>query len=904
MRSGPDSPCASMSPNAGSYLRTWRVVLWAMLVGLAAAGPARGQCEPKWLYGPSQALNVDIAKVVTSWDPDEGGPANPLLVGAGLVVAGSHIMAWDEGTMRVLGGGIPATVRAMTTFNTRLVVGGSFTTAGGVPANYIAMWDGASWQPIGSGFDGTVYALTVFNGELIAGGSFTHAGEAVVNRIARWDGASWQPFGAPGMDDGAVKCLAVYNSQIIAAGTFNEIMGEWVHSFVRWDGSAWQEFGQFGPGTRDVLAMTVYNGELIAAGDFDHMDGVEASSIVRWDGVTWRTLGSGMENPLDNDPVVHTVQVHNGELIAGGSFLKAGGVNARNIARWDGASWHAMGDYWYPRVFGLTLHDGALIAAGDYGVNPDTGIQVGGLSRWDGGSWSRFEYGLDGFVDYSGVSAFEAYAGELIAAGEIDTANCVEVNRIAGWDGSTWRALGSGMNDGVYDLATYHGELVAGGDFTTAGGAPASRIARWNGNVWLPLGAGVNSWVNALAVFRDELVAAGNFTQAGGTAALRVARWDGAGWNPLGLGVKYNDNSGEARALGEYGGDLIVGGYFKFAGGSSANYIARWDGSAWYPLGSGMNSSVSALAIFDGDLVAAGGFTTAGGNAANRIARWDGSQWHALGTGLNATVYAMQVFEDELFVGGSFTTAGGVAAKYIARWDGSSWQPLGAGMNDRVYSLATHGSELVVGGEFTKGDGQISGYWARWGCPEGPPPCPGDPTNLGASEPLKGVANLTWLDNAFNETGFRVRREQYLQGTWKNPTVVGTLPPDSATFAQSPGQGFWRYQVQAFTDECESAWTPLAPVAAAKPGGPTVTKANGSAKIDWTDNTNFESKYQIQRQKKVGNLWTNLVVVASPAKNAVTHTDSPDAGTWRYRLRALSPAGNSVFTPWKTITLP
>jgi hypothetical protein len=93
-------------------------------------------------------------------------------------------------------------------------------------------------------------------------------------------------------------------------------------------------------------------------------------------------------------------------------------------------------------------------------------------------------------------------------------------------------------------------------------------------------------------------------------------------------------------------------------------------------------------------------------------------------------------------------------------------------------------------------------------------------------------------------------------------------------------------------------------VAAAKPGGPSVTKVNGSAKIDWTDNTNFESKYQIQRQKKVGNLWTNLVVAASPAKNAVTYTDSPGAGTWRYRVRALSPAGNSAFTPWKTVTLP
>jgi hypothetical protein len=39
----------------------------------------------------------------------------------------------------------------------------------------------------------------------------------------------------------------------------------------------------------------------------------------------------------------------------------------------------------------------------------------------------------------------------------------------------------------------------------------------------------------------------------------------------------------------------------------SANYIARWNGTSWSALGTGMNGSVSALAVLpNGDLIAGG----------------------------------------------------------------------------------------------------------------------------------------------------------------------------------------------------------------------------------------------------------------------------------------------------------
>jgi hypothetical protein len=86
-----------------------------------------------------------------------------------------------------------------------------------------------------------------------------------------------------------------------------------------------------------------------------------------------------------------------------------------------------------------------------------------------------------------------------------------------------------------------------------------------------------------------------------------------------------------------------------------------------------MNGSVNALAVSGTDLYAGGYFTTAGGVTANRIAKWNGSAWSALGSGMNYPVNALAVSGTDLYAGGSFSTAGGVSAKSIAKWNGSAW---------------------------------------------------------------------------------------------------------------------------------------------------------------------------------------------------------------------------------------
>jgi hypothetical protein len=76
---------------------------------------------------------------------------------------------------------------------------------------------------------------------------------------------------------------------------------------------------------------------------------------------------------------------------------------------------------------------------------------------------------------------------------------------------------------------------------------------------------------------------------------------------------------------------------------------------------------VEGLVVSGGDVYAGGFFTTAGGVAANYIAKWDGSSWSALGSGMNRPVLALALSGSKLYAGGFFTTVGGKVSPYTAR---------------------------------------------------------------------------------------------------------------------------------------------------------------------------------------------------------------------------------------------
>jgi hypothetical protein len=332
------------------------------------------------------------------------------------------------------------------------------------------------------------------------------------------------------------------------------------------------------------------------------------------------------------------------------------------------------------------------------------GITVNHIAQWNGSSWSALGSGMNGAVYALAASGSTVYAG-----GTFTTAGGVVVNRIAKWNGSSWSALGSGMDSDVVALALSGSDVYAGGVFFTAGGVPASRIAKWNGSSWSPLGSGANNYVLTLAVSGSNVYAGGTFTFAGDVPANRIAVWNGSSWSALGSGM---DN--QVNALLVSGSNLYVGGNFSTAGDVAANYVAKWDGNTWSALGSGMNDRVDALAMSGTDLYAGGNFTTADGMTANYIAKWNGSSWSALDSGMNQRVETVVASGSFVYAGGNFTTAGGVAANYIAQWNGSSWSGVGSVLGNTVRALAVSGIAVYAGGDFTTAGGVAANHIAQW----------------------------------------------------------------------------------------------------------------------------------------------------------------------------------------------
>ncbi|MFZ4576023.1 MAG: WD40 repeat domain-containing protein, partial [Phycisphaerales bacterium] len=316
--------------------------------------------------------------------------------------------------------------------------------------------------------------------------------------------------------------------------------------------------------------------------------------------------------------------------------------------------------------------------------------------------------------------------GDLIAGGEFATAGGVTVNFIARWNGSSWLPLGTGMSNAVRALAVMpNGDIIAGGGFLNAGGRQVNYIARWDGTSWSALGSGM--WgtnfpvVHALCVLPSgELIAGGDFITAGGVTVNRIARWNGSAWAPLGGGT-----SGSVRALAfTPNGDIIAGGNFLTAGGVVASHIARWDGASWSSLGGGMDSGaatsfVYALAVMpNGDLVAGGTFSAAGGQVVRSIARWNGTVWAPLGPGAGGLVRTLCPLPN-----GDIIAGGWLGINWVRRWNGSSWTTIGSSFADPNQShsygvnslVVLQSGDVIAGGNFGSVDGLWTNFIARWG---------------------------------------------------------------------------------------------------------------------------------------------------------------------------------------------
>ena len=377
-----------------------------------------------------------------------------------------------------------------------------------------------------------------------------------------------------------------------------------------------------------------------------------------------------------------------------------------------------------PYCLRLLLIATILLLSGGVDAGPASAVQQPGDEHWAGDLTLS---GFDGFI----TRLVSDQHGNTYAGGDFTSIDSEMLNHIARWDGMKWSALGNGLERPANNLALdSRGNLYTDVLVIPESGLPETLVMRWDGSAWSPLPGDLSSLVDTLAEgresnilindlvtdSRDQLYAGGYFYLAMSDQYVGyVARWDGSHWTLLGSGMDHT-----VYHLAVDGDDnLYAGGEFTTAGGVPANRIAQWDGDAWKALGSGLGGQAPTIADLEADengsLYITGQFETVGDLPAPLIARWDGSAWSDLAPGTrqgwfegeSAAFFDLFVSQrGDLYAGGSFTTIDSVEAHNIARWDGKTWSALGTaggnGVNERVYAISVDEQEQVFLGGYFK----------------------------------------------------------------------------------------------------------------------------------------------------------------------------------------------------------
>lgn len=521
--------------------------------------------------------------------------------------------------------------------NGALVVSGNFNIPSGDYFDTIAMWSGGQW----SGFAGAPY---VAGGSPLAldgnGNLLASTAPGLGYDVARWSGSSWIALGST-FDGPVLDIVTLPNGDLIACGNFTSVGSVTARQVARWNGSAWSAANTSGPssGTTVSRLAVLPNGDVVAGGDFRSLSGSKHMLARNAGGTFWFDMGVP---PPSTATAVHyfhranAMTLFSGDLIVGGYFTTVGGIGVSGVARWNGLTWQALGKGLNGPVTALgSGKDGRLVVGGDFRTTDAVGCD--GVTYRDGNGWHPMSTGVLGTVS----AVLPRTNGDIIVGGQISRvggslplhAGGVPVNNIARWDGTSWQALGDGLNGDVYGLVEMvNGDIIAGGAFSASGTTLLNNIAQWSeaSAAWQPLGSGVNGTVYSLHYDR-QLVIGGDILQAGGLPTNGVALWNiSTGWSNSTsmpgqhIVVRSVDVAND--------GSIIAGGDFDLSRGSPGNYIARFSNSTWNSIGSGFDNFVNAVAVIPGgDIVAAGGFTASGATTVGGLARWKNGTWSTFG---------------------------------------------------------------------------------------------------------------------------------------------------------------------------------------------------------------------------------------------------------------------------------
>ena len=220
-------------------------------------------------------------------------------------------------------------------------------------------WEAATPFPGVSGGNRKVSCMDVYNNELIVGGDFTSIGGIVASGIARWNGLKWSNVGQANLFNSNVKDIIQYNNKLyFTADKLYVWDGIILQAVTYLNGN--QQLNIDGQGD-----LHVFNGDLYIVGSSKLIkyNGVTASDITinspvkgspkclddfnnnlylgtdeglfRYQNNTWTDI-TGITN---TPPNIIDIEKYNNELYVLGYFGSIGGITAYNFAKYDGNNW-------------------------------------------------------------------------------------------------------------------------------------------------------------------------------------------------------------------------------------------------------------------------------------------------------------------------------------------------------------------------------------------------------------------------------------------------------------------------------------------------------------------------------------------------------------------------------------
>jgi len=215
-----------------------------------------------------------------------------------------------------------------------------------------------------------------------------------------------------------------------------------------------------------------------------------------------------------------------------------------------------------------------------------------------------------------------------------------------------------------------------------------------------------------------------------------------------------------------------------------------------------------------------------------------------------------------------------------------------------------------------------------------PPKSPSSLTAVTRTSPLRAV--LTWTDNSANETGFTVQRATNsafttnlvtlgsvgagvvtytdttvsLSNSYYYRVVANNKVGDTTVYDGIINAGGTTFQtVQADSKPSNTALLSTAPTVPSAPSNlnGTAVRITGSTTQDrvtltWTDNSNNETGFQIQRSLTNTFSSPSTFTVGVNIRTFTQNVSRP--GTYYYRVRAYNTTGNSAWSNTKTIVAP